>query len=231
MKNKNIFIIIAVLAIIAIIIGIFTLIPKGPEETLPDDGKEPGSDIIVNIPGDDNEDDTESDTPVEEPPEDDTDVGTTDKENNNKTESKPTVEDSSTTPTQDKTVPDTEIPEDSVSEGTKLDSAIQYGPSSGEDRNDAILEEKDKAKEELYKDIQDIIKGDENSYIDTTPKDEIIVTEESGDTGLGKNNAEFISPVTEGSNPFAQGNTTKVTDKNSDDYIGNGDRPGEGIHF
>ena len=231
MKNKNIFIIIAVLAIIAIIIGIFSLIPKGSEETLPDDGKEPGSDIIVNIPGDDNEDDTESNTSPEEDPKDNSDIETTDKENNNKTESKPTVEDSSTTPTQDKTIPNTENPEDYVSDDTQLDSPIQYGPSSGEDRNDTILEEKDNAKEELYKDIQDIIEGDENSYIDTTPKDEIIVTEESGDTGLGKNNAEFISPVTEGSNPFAQGNTTSVTDTNSDDYIGDGDRPGEGIHF
>jgi len=149
-----------------------------------------------------------------------------DNEENKKNES-PKVESSSTVPTQDKDLEsDTDIKEDSVTSGIK-DNVVQAGPTSGEDRNDAILDEKE---EYIGENTNEFIVNIEISYIDYTDKSDVI-SEDLGDVGHGKNEVSFISPVTGGENPFAQGNETEVTDKDVSEYIGNGDRPGEGIHF
>lgn len=41
----------------------------------------------------------------------------------------------------------------------------------------------------------------------------------------------FIDPCRGGPNPFADGTPTEIDEHSSDEFIGDGDRPGEGIHF
>ena len=41
----------------------------------------------------------------------------------------------------------------------------------------------------------------------------------------------FIDPCQGGPNPFDDGTLTEIDDHNSDEFVGDGDRPGEGIHF
>lgn len=41
----------------------------------------------------------------------------------------------------------------------------------------------------------------------------------------------FIDPCQGGPNPFDDGTPTEIDEHSSDEFIGNGDRPGEGIHF
>ena len=41
----------------------------------------------------------------------------------------------------------------------------------------------------------------------------------------------FIDPCQGGPNPFDDGTPTEIDDHNSDEFVGDGDRPGEGIHF
>lgn len=41
----------------------------------------------------------------------------------------------------------------------------------------------------------------------------------------------FIDPCQGGPNPFDDDKPTEIDDHNSDEFIGDGDRPGEGIHF
>ena len=41
----------------------------------------------------------------------------------------------------------------------------------------------------------------------------------------------FIDPCQGGPNPFEDSTPTEMDDHSSDEFIGDGDRPGEGIHF
>ena len=50
------------------------------------------------------------------------------------------------------------------------------------------------------------------------------------DDGNGGAAPVFVDPANGGANPFA-GGSSDVDEHNADEYVGEGDRPGEGIHF
>ena len=50
------------------------------------------------------------------------------------------------------------------------------------------------------------------------------------DDGNGGAAPVFVDPASGGANPFA-GGSSDVDEHNADEYVGEGDRPGEGIHF
>lgn len=47
----------------------------------------------------------------------------------------------------------------------------------------------------------------------------------------GNNAPVFIDPCQGGPNPFDDGSPTEIDEHSSDEFIGDGDRPGEGLHF
>ena len=61
--------------------------------------------------------------------------------------------------------------------------------------------------------------------VETSPADETEAERQ------GANTPVFIDPCQGGPNPFEDGTPTEIDDQNSDEFVGDGDRPGEGIHF
>ena len=61
--------------------------------------------------------------------------------------------------------------------------------------------------------------------VETSPADETDAERQGGNAPV------FIDPCQGGPNPFEDGTPTEIDDHNSDDFVGDGNRPGEGIHF
>ena len=61
--------------------------------------------------------------------------------------------------------------------------------------------------------------------VETSPADETDAEQQGGNAPV------FIDPCKCGPNPFDDGAPTEIDEHNSDEFVGDGDRPGEGIHF
>jgi len=233
MKSKKIAIlIITLLAIAGIVTGISVLVrDKEPPNNIEDNGDSNIPSITppdINIPdindpdigeepgNESNDPNTETDTIIS--PDD------TDKESTTKA---PTIESEKT---QTSSKPITNIPNttDKVEPSVKDETATQSGPSSGEDRNDAIIKDKeDNSPEEEHP----VIVGEEIVDVSKEEKGDIIIGEDIVDV-IAKEEVTFIPPKAYIQNPFESDSITEIDDTPVDEYIEEGgDRPGEGIHF
>ena len=237
MTKKQIIIYVTVGLIIALLVGCFAFmiapneesankddvstsgtqnVPPIPIETL--DSTDTVDDFIVNLPiVTESESDSINDNP---------EASITQEEEIPKVESY-TEEDIDAKPHTDK---DTEI-KDVVIEGTKDKNTQQTGPTSGEDRNDVIIKEKEELAPTDEEEQKEAILTDEETSVGTEKGEAIERNEETNTDGGNKNAPEYI-PSQGGDNPFDNDTKTDIDDKPVDDYIDEGeDRPGEGIHF
>ena len=67
--------------------------------------------------------------------------------------------------------------------------------------------------------------------IQDKPTVEISPVDEPDAEHHGSNAPVFVDPCLGGPNPFDDDTPTEVDDHNSDEFVGDGDRSGEGIHF
>lgn len=241
--KKTISIIIAICLLTAILVPCLILFSKNetkPPNENEDDPTDPDVDINISIP----KDPTDTDNPVLSHPtigdnSGDTDNNDTDKENtsgsteaeNNNNNESPKVEEDKIENIKDK-IPEIveKLPDNKVVHGTKDESIQQIGPSSGEDRNDAIIKEKEESAPKEDKIEEAILKKEESST--GTAKDDVVVKDDTVDTdGGGKNASDFKISVG-GDNPFDDATKTVIDDTPVEEYIEDGeDRPGSGIYF
>ena len=122
--------------------------------------------------------------------------------------------------------------QDTVVSEPKDKDVVEIGPSSGEDRNDEIIKEKeDQAPTQEKEEDKPVIVEDEKSGTGSSKEDAEIIDEKLNiDDGI-KDKPEY-KPSIGGNNPFDNDTQTNIVDKPVEDYISDGeDRPGEGIHF
>lgn len=149
-------------------------------------------------------------------------------------EDAPTVGGGSVADVNDKTPPEKEpAPTDSVTSGTKDDNATQTGPTSGEDRNDEIIEEKE---EHISKPAEDddkpVIVEDEKTSTNVGDKGDAELRDKETNVDNDNKNAPVYNLSVGSDNPFDDDAETEIDDTPVEDYISEGeDRPGEGIHF
>lgn len=125
---------------------------------------------------------------------------------------------------------DTEI-KDIVIEESKDKNTQQTGPTSGEDRNDEIIKEKEELAPKVEEEQKEATLTNEETNVGIEKGEAIERNEETNTDGGNKNAPEYI-PSQGGDNPFDDNTKTEINDKPVDNYIGEGeDRPGEGVHF
>ncbi len=250
MKNKPIIITIAVLAVVAITVGVIAMLPGKPNTPVVDPTETTsGGDVNINIPDDPTSGDRTTEPgndPVVTPgtnetvaPDDNTVTAPIETGNKDNTDNgNPSVEENKATDIGKTDNTPAGKGEDKVTEGQKDKDTVQTGPASGEDRSDALDEKKEQGKTDnpLPKtDTEDhpVIVGDETSTTDTETKGDVVVGDESTGNGDGDKNApEYVDPATGGENPFLGGGDNGVTEIPAEDLIGDDDpKPGEGIHF
>lgn len=241
MKNTKFFILLAVGLLLAIIFGcIVFLTPNvkkdndatkdSSEESYTENSLAYSEDVeSADLSEESSIDDEQSTADITE---DDNSVETTEKPDK-PVEDSPTAGGGSVADVNDKTPPEKEpVPTDSVTSGTKDDNSVQTGPTSGEDRNDENIEEKE---EHISKPAEDddkpVIVEDEKISTDVGDKGDAELRDEEVNVDDDNKNAPEYNPSV-GGNPFDDDTKTEIDDTPVEDYIGEGeDRPGEGIHF
>ena len=237
MTRTQIIIYVAVGLIVAIIAG-FLILGFGGDKAV-DGGGTTDTNVSIQIPIDTSDPTDTTDDPsitppvVTDPTDDETDTDETDTTKPPK-EGDPKVETGTEEDVNDKTpTVDTSKDKDKVVSGEKDKNTVETGPTSGEDRNDEIIKEKEEktpAKEE-EKD-KPVIVEDEKTSTEGGEKGDVEVRDEEENVDDGNKNGPEYNPSIGGDNPFDDDTETEIDDKPVDDYVGEGeDRPGEGIHF
>lgn len=241
MTRTQIIIYVAVGLIVALIVGCFAFIPA----LNGDDPNEGGGDttdtnISVQIPSDTSDSTDTTDDPTITPPvvtdptdDDEEDPDTTDTSTPTK-DGDPKVEGGTEEEVKDKNpVADNTESQDKVVSGEKDKNTVETGPTSGEDRNDEIIKEKeDKAPATEKEEDKPVIVEDEKTSTEGGEKGDVEVRDEEENVDDGNKNGPVYNPSIGGDNPFDDDTPTEVDDKPVEDYVGEGeDRPGEGIHF
>ena len=131
------------------------------------------------------------------------------------------------------------VTEDKVTAGEKKTDEVKPFDLEDEILNDAVIEAREEAEkkrnEEAEKDDRPVtVISTESSTGDDEDKPVSVVSETDKAEGgnAGGNAPVFVDPAQGGSNPFEGGDDSEIDDHGSDEFIvGDGDRPGEGIHF
>ena len=243
MKNSKFFILLAVGLLLAIIFGcIVFLTPnvKKDNDVTMDSSEESYTENNLSYSEDVESADSSEESSIDDEQstaditEDDNSAETTEKPDKPVEEDTPTADGGSVADVNDKTPPEKEpVPTDSVTSGTKDDNATQTGPTSGEDRIDEIIEEKE---EHVSKPTEDddkpVIIEDEKTSTDVGDKGDAELRDEETNVDDDNKNAPVYKPSVGGDNPFDDDTKTEINDTPVEDYISEGeDRPGEGIHF
>lgn len=238
MKNKNLLIAIGAIALFAILALMLALIPKtaGEDTPVPTDTGNTGVSAMITADTSSTDDpDNEGAVTTETPKDDDTTDSPI-------VSTAPTVEGGITI--EDSTVegidkeeeerPSNEPSADVVMPEVKDEDTVQTGPTSGEDRNDEIIADKEAHTTTATpaEPEKPVIVEDETVNTDEEEKGDAAISGEDTNTDdNGKNTPEY-KPSIGGDNPFDNDDETIIEDRPVEDYIGEGeDRPGEGIHF
>ena len=236
MTKKQIIIYVAVGLIVALIIGCFVFITAPSVEKANDGGGTTDTNVSIQIPTDTSEptdttDDSMVDLPILTEPESES-ANDTPETSYTEVEELPKVENYTEENVNDKTYTekDTEI-KDIVIEESKDKNTQQTGPTSGEDRNDEIIKEKEELAPKVEEEQKEATLTNEETNLGIEKGEAIERNEETNTDGGNKNAPEYI-PSHGGDNPFDDDTKTEINDKPVDDYIDEGEaRPGEGVHF
>ena len=125
--------------------------------------------------------------------------------------------------------------DDTVKPSVKEQDVVQTGEVAEEIINDTVIEEKEKAEKERKEEEQKeqekhpVVVVEEKTTTETSEEKPPVIVEEKDITPSG-NEPIYIDP-TQGEHPLVIIDNGPPTEYNVDDFIGDGDRPGEGIHF
>lgn len=143
-------------------------------------------------------------------------------------------------PTEEKEMPDilSSADDPAVEPVTEIDSG------DGGDRVTAETDTEKNAETAVTEthDMPEAVTEPEPATVPANIPDQAIIQNESADDTAsladetdaehqGGNAPVFIDPCQGGPNPFDDGTPTEIDDHNSDEFVDDGDRPGEGIHF
>ena len=235
MTKKQIIICVAIGLIVVLTVGFFVCItaPNGDDTNNVDTSD---TNISITPPSDtfdstDTTDDSMLNPPMITEPESES-INDTPETSYTEVEELPKVENYTEENVNDKTYTekDTEI-KDIVIEESKDKNTQQTGPTSGEDRNDEIIKEKEELAPKVEEEQKEATLTNEETNVGSEKGEAIERNEETNTDGGNKNAPEYI-PSHGGDNPFDDDTKTEINDKPVDDYIDEGeDRPGEGVHF
>lgn len=231
MKKSKIFLIVAI-AIVAIIAIVCLAAFSGKGDNKPDDGGQSttGTTTGIQIPSGTTNPTESTGYPEDKPSVDADGTGITEPTKEGDPEVKDVVVDTVT----DK-IPDNNDDEngDKVVNGDKDKNVVETGPTSGEDRNDAILEDKEnKAPVTEKEEDKPVILEDEKTTTTGGNKGDAEITDENTNVDEGNKNTPEYNPSIGGDNPFDDDTKTEINEQPVEDFIGeNGYRPGEGVHF
>ena len=125
--------------------------------------------------------------------------------------------------------------DDTVKPSAKEQDVVQTGEVAEVIINDTIIEEKEKAEKERKEEEQKeqekhpAVVVEEKTTTETPEEKPPVIVEEKDIIPSG-NEPIYIDP-TQGEHPLVIIDNGPPTEYNVDDFIGDGDRPGEGIHF
>ena len=111
---------------------------------------------------------------------------------------------------------------DRVTAETDTEKKNETAVTETQDMPEAVVEPEPAAVPEY---IPDPVIVPNEPTVETSPADETDAEQHGGNAPV------FIDPCQGGPNPFDDGTPTEINDHNSDEFVGDGDRPGEGIHF
>lgn len=112
---------------------------------------------------------------------------------------------------------------DRVTAETDTEKNAETIVTETQDMPETVVEPEPAAVPEFISDP--VIVPNESADDTASPADETDAEQQGGNAPV------FIDPCQGGPNPFNDGTPTEIDDHNSDEFIGDGDRPGEGIHF
>ena len=111
---------------------------------------------------------------------------------------------------------------DRVTAETDIEKNAETAVTEIQDMPETVFEPEPAAVPEYIPDP--VIVPDEPT-VETSPADKTDSEQQGGNAPV------FIDPCQGGPNPFDDDTPTEIDDHNSDEFVGDGDRPGEGIHF
>ena len=249
MKNKTLIATI-IIALIALAVILAIALPKDkptdpvtpPESTGDDttvDIPPVSDDPVIDIPGDETDAGDETDTPDDPDETEPTEFDPTDPIGNGDIAPDEINDDSAVKTVDSKTEDGDKTPtvvtppaEDKVKPIEKAPTEV---PSDNEAINDNVIAEKEKVKETEEKKIKEdeekhpTVVVEEKTTTEQPEEKAPIIVDEKDDTPTG-NGPTYVDP-TKGDHPFVPPVDLGGGGDNADDLIGDGDRPGEGIHF
>ena len=111
---------------------------------------------------------------------------------------------------------------DRVTAETDTEKKAETAVTEIQEMPEAVVEPEPAAVPEYIPD--QVIVPDEPT-VETSPSDETDAEQQSVNAPV------FVDPCQGGPNPFDNGTPTEIDDHNSNEFVGDGNRPGEGIHF
>ena len=239
-----------IIALIALAVILAVALPKDkpadpvtPPESTGDDTTvdiPPASDDpVIDIPGDETDAGDETDTPDDPDETEPTEFDPTDPIGNGDIAPDEINDDPAVKTVDSKTEDGDKTPavvtppaEDKVKPIEKAPTEV---PSDNEAINDNVIAEKEKVKETEEKKIKEdeekhpTVVVEEKTATEQSEEKAPVIVEEKDDTPTG-NGPTYVDP-TKGDHPFVPPVAQGGGGNTADDLIGDGDRPGEGIHF